>query len=199
VNKLFFIFFILPFFVSGCGYRFTPNTYEGERISLTIPYIQGDPSALLNNTLAASFSNSGRFRCIQGGGDFNLEVVMLSDLNDRIGYRYDRDDVTGSRKPNVLGVENRRHIVAQLTLYNARSGSVILGPIPIKAWVDYDYVDYGSPRDLNTLTPVGTVPTIQYSYGQLNTVEGAHDDASVYLYQKLADQIVGVVSDHLFR
>ena len=199
MNKPFFIFFILPFFLSGCGYRFTPTTYEGERISLTIPYIQGDPSALLNNTLVASFSNSGRFRCIQGGGDFNLEVVMLSDLNDRIGYRYDRDDVTGSRKPNVLGVENRRHIVAQLTLYNASSGSVIIGPIPIKAWVDYDYVDYGSPRDLNTQTPVGTVPTIQYSYGQLNTVEGAHDDASVYLYQKLSDQIVGVVSDHLFR
>ncbi len=199
VNKTCILGWICALLLFSCGYQFSPSTYEGEKISISIPYIQGDPSALFNNALASSLAQSGRFHCLQSGGDFTVEVVLLSDTNDRIGYRYDRDDVTGSRKPNVLGIENRRYIIAQVTVYDAHSAGIVLGPLPIKAFVDYDYVDYGSPRDLNTHTSNGMIPTIQYSYGQLNTVEGAHDDASVLIYQKLSDRIVDVISYQIFK
>jgi len=190
--------FAIATFFSSCGYHFTPSTYEGESVSISIPYIQGDPEALFNNELANVFSSSGRFTCVQSGGDLMLQVVILSDANNRVGYRYDRDTVTGARKPNILSIENRRNLTTQVTLYDAHSGEVLFGPVPIKASVDYDYVDYGSPDDLSTTTPYGTFPTIRYSYGQLNTVEGAHDDASPNLYRRISQKIVQSVINKLY-
>ena len=190
--------FALATLFSSCGYHFTPTTYEGEQVSITIPYIQGDPEALLNNELANVFARSGRFTCVQSGGDLMLQVVILSDANNRVGYRYDRDTVTGARKPNILSIENRRNITTQVTLFDAHSGEVLFGPIPIKASVDYDYVDSGSPDDLSTTTPYGTVSTIRYSYGQLNTVEGAHDDASPNLYRGISQRIMQSVINKLY-
>jgi len=183
---------------SSCGYHFTPSTYQGESVSISIPYIQGDPEAVLNDELANVLSSSGRFTCVQSGGDLMLQVVILSDANDRVGYRYDRDTVSGARKPNILSIENRRNLTTQVTLYDAHSGEVLFGPLPIKASVDYDYVDYGSPDDLSTTTPYGTVPTIRYSYGQLNTVEGAHDDASPNMYRGISQKIMQSIINKLF-
>lgn len=124
---------------------------------------------------------------------------MMSDSNDRVGYRYDRDRVSGRRRQNILGIENRRKVTARVTLYDSISGDVLFGPTPITAFVDYDYVDPGSPRDLNTTTPYGTVPTIRYSYGQLNTVEGAHDDAGPNLYGILSQKILEAIANQLFK
>lgn len=188
----------LVFLLSSCGYHFTPTSYEGDRVSISVPYIQGDPEAIFNNQLTSTLARSGRFDCVQSGGDFMLQVVILSDTNSKIGYRFDRDDVTGSRRQNILGVENRRTIVTQVTLYDAHSGDVLFGPVPITSYVDYDYVDPGSPRDLNTTAPSGAIPTIRYSYGQLNTVEGAHDDASTNVYQGLSQKIADSIINKIF-
>lgn len=185
-------FICLTFVVSSCGYHFSQSSSDSDlTYSISVPYIQGDPDAYLNNELASQLANSGRFHCVQSGGDFTLQVVLLSDTNERIGYRYDRDDVTGKRKSNILGIENRRNIIAEVTLFNASTSEVVYGPAKIKAWADYDYVDSGSPRDLNTfIAPGKTEPTIRFSLGQLDTVEGAHDDASLPAYRHLARQVV---------
>ncbi len=185
--------------LSSCGYHFTPSTYEGEQVSLSIPYIQGDPRAQLNNELVKAFAITGRFALRQSGGDFFLQVELMSDTNDRVGYRYDRDTSSGKRLKNILGVENRRNIVAKVTLYDSHSGDVLFGPTPIKAFVDYDYVDPGSPRDLDTFTPYGPFPSIRYSYGQLNTVEGSHDDSSSYIYAKMSQKIAECIVNQLFK
>lgn len=185
--------------LSSCGYQFTSSTFEGEQVTLSIPYIQGDPKAQLNNELVKAFASSGRFHCMQSGGDFFLQVELLSDSNDRIGYRYDRDTSSGKRLQNILAVENRRNLIAKVTLYDSHSGDVIFGPWPVKASADYDYADPGSPRDLDTITPYGPFPSIRYSYGQLNTVEGAHDDSSVNLYGKLSQTIVQSIVNQLFK
>lgn len=184
--------------LSSCGYHFTPTTYEGDRVSISVPYIQGDPEATLNNQLTSTLARSGRFDCVQSGGDFMLQVVILSDTNSKIGYRFDRDDVTGRRRQNILGIENRRSLVTQVTLYDSHSGDVLFGPVAVTSQVDYDYVDPGSPRDLNTTTSSGTIPTIRYSYGQLDTVEGAHDDASPPMYQGLSQKIVDSIIHRIF-
>lgn len=197
VNKaLFLTAFALV--LSSCGYHFTPTISEGERLSISIPYIQGDPEASLNNELTSALSRSGRFDCFQSGGDLMLQVVVLSDVNDKIGYRFDRDNVTGVRRQNILAIENRRSITAQVTLYDSHSGEVLFGPIPIKANIEYDYADPGSPRDLDTTASFGTIPTIRYSYGQLNTVEGGHDDASPNIYRGLSQKIVQSVINKIF-
>jgi hypothetical protein len=182
----------------SCGYHFTPSTFEGENVTLSVPYIQGDPKAQLNNEIVRAFTSSGRFTCVQSGGDFFLQVQLLSDTNDRIGYRYDRDTSSGRRLPNILAVENRRKVVANVTLYDSHSGDVVFGPLPITATSDYDYADPGSPRDLDTVTTSGPFPTIRYSYGQLNTIEGAHDDAGPNLYAHLSQKIMQCILNQLF-
>jgi hypothetical protein len=198
VNTKIFSTLILFLVLSSCGYKFTPEEYDGEKISISIPYIQGDPEANLNNELISTITKSGRFTYAQNSSDYFLQVLILSDTNDYIGYRYDRDKVSGARRQNILSIENRRIISSQVTLYNSRTRETVFGPLPIVATVDYDYVDYGSPRDLNTHTPNGTIPTIRYSYGQLDTVEGAHDDASRNVYKRLSQKILECISNSLF-
>jgi len=193
-----FLYSAFTLILSSCGYHFTPNVADGERLSVSIPYIQGDPEASFNNEITNALSKSGRFDCFQSGGDLMLQIVILSDGNGTVGYRFDRDTVTGARRQNVLAVENRRSIAAQVTLYDAHSGEVLFGPTPISASIDYDYADPGSPQDLNTTTSAGSISTIRYSYGQLNTVEGGHDDASPNIYRRLSQKIVESITNKIF-
>ena len=183
-----FILIIFAGSLFSCGYHFSQSP-EGEKMSITIPYIQGDPESELNNELVAAFSQSGYFKCVHSQAEYFLQVVILSDDNDRIGYRYDRDNSQGNREKNIISVENRRKIGAQVTLFNEKN-EVVFGPVPFNTCVDYDYADYGSPDDLETLVNGQKIPTIRYSYAQLNTIEGAHDDAGRYLYKKLSQMIL---------
>ncbi len=199
-NSCFFSIFIslgIIFSFSSCGYRFADTNSEKSPVSISVPYIQGDPTSALNDQLVSTLAETGYFTCPQSGGQFFLQVLILSDANDRIGFRYDRDSSSGARKPNILSIENRRNVTAQVTVYNTLSGDVVLGPLPISASVDYDYADYGSPRDLNTITSYGSMPTVRYSYGQLNTIEAAHDDSGTFLYKILSRKIVGFLMNRL--
>jgi hypothetical protein len=139
--------FLLLFMLSACGYRSLNSGFD-DTPSISVPYIQGDPDATLNNELVSQLSQSGQFHCVQSGGDLLLQVVLVGDTNERIGYRYDRDNTTNKLEKNLLGVENRRCVTAEVTVFNAHTEEVLLGPCLIKTSNDYDYVDSGSPREL---------------------------------------------------
>lgn len=176
--------------LTSCGYRYTSQ--EDSVRTISIPYILGDPDALLNNELVYQLSSSGEFSCLLSGGDFILQVVLLSDTKERIGFRYDRDNPSGSLEKNLLGVEDCRSIVAMVSLVERTSGKVILEPSEVRASVDYDYTDPGSPRDLLFAK---SEPIMPFSLGQLDSHEGAHDDAARPLFRQLSQKIVmGLVS-----
>ena len=172
-------------FLSSCGYHY--SSPSGGGASVSIPYIHGDSDAILNNELMYALASSGEFKVEQSGGKYLLKILLLSDVNDRVGFRYDRDNPDGHLEKNLLGVENRRTIEAEVSLIEVSSGKSIVSEQKVTASVVYDYTDPGSPRDLLFSEKD---PIIQFSLGQLDSYEGAFDDCSKSIYRQLSQKIV---------
>ena len=177
---------------ASCGYRYPSEEEITYSQTISIPYIAGDPDGILNNELTYQLSASGKFCPAQSRGDLILQVVILSDTHERIGFRYDRDNPSGDLEKNLLGVEDCRMVIAEVSVIERGSDKVILGPCEVRASVDYDYTDPGSPRDLLFAK---TQPIMPFSLGQLDSQEGAHDDSARPLFKILSQKIViGLVS-----
>lgn len=174
----------------ACGYHYEQATAEGSTVSISVPYIKGDPEGKLNAELIKALSSTGQFECVQSGGEWVLEASIVADSDDRIGYRFDRDPTTGHLRDNIVGTENRQTLTAVVSVVDANTREMIVGPEVVKASADYDYVDSNSIRDLTFLTPNGTFARVlDFSLGQLDSVEGAHDDSTVVAYRVLAQRI----------
>ena len=176
---------------TGCGYRFDGSQMEDGTVTISVPYIKGDLEGHLNAELVRALSNSGCFDCVQQGGELLLEATITGDGDDRIGYRFDRNPESGELRDNIVGTENRRTLIATVTVTHTSTHAVVLGPQTVKAYVDYDYVDSNSIRDLVFFNQEG-VPqkVLDFSLGQLDAVEGAEMDSSTLVYQRLAQKIV---------
>jgi hypothetical protein len=185
------LFLLCLLLAAGCGYHFDGARAEGDAVTISVPYIKGDLGGHLNTELVRALNNSGFFNCVQEGGDLILEASITAEGDDRIGYRFDRNPEKGTLRDNIVGTENRRSIVANVTLIEASTHATVLGPQSVKAQVDYDYVDSNSIRDLTFITQHG-VPekVLDFSLGQLDSVEGANDDTARLIYQQLAQKIV---------
>jgi hypothetical protein len=177
--------------VTGCGYHFDHSEREGRAISVSVPYIKGDLEGHLNAELIRALTHSGHFDCVQNGGELLLEVAIIGDGDDRIGYRFDRNPESGELRDNIVGTENRRTIIAVITLIDSYTHTTLLGPQTVKMHADYDYVDSNSIRDLTFIT-INGVPekVLDFSLGQLDSVDGAYDDTSTVIYRNLAQKIV---------
>lgn len=179
------------FLLSGCGYHFEGTEKQASTVTISVPYIKGDPEGELNKELIHALSSSGQFDCVHSGGMFILEAAIIADSDSRIGYRFDRNPTTGKLRDNIIGTENRRALSIEVKLINAYTQEIVAGPQLITAHADYDYVDSNSVRDLTFVGPHGSAQTvIQFSLGQLDSVEGAHDDSAKPIYQILAQKIV---------
>jgi hypothetical protein len=176
---------------SGCGYHFDGSETQGGAATISVPYIKGDLEGHLSTELVRALCNSGHFDCVQSGGELVLEASIIGDGDDRIGYRFDRNPSTGELRDNIVGTENRRTITAVVTLIDTYNNATVLGPQVVKAHADYDYVDSNSIRDL-VFTSTNGVPAkvLDFSLGQLDSVDGAHDDTSTLIYRSLAQKIV---------
>lgn len=178
-------------FLLGCGYHFEGSRAQGETVSISIPYIKGDREGQLNGEIAKALGSSGLFEYAQNGGELILQATIITDGDDRIGFRFDRNPTTGKRRDNIVGTENRRSISAQIALIDAQTQETVLGPQVVSAVADYDYVDSNSIRDLTFTEPNGTPQKVlDFSLGQLDSVEGGHDDTSLLIYRLLAQKIV---------
>jgi len=180
--------FALLFGLSACGYHFDQES----TIAVSIPYVVGDFEGELTDALIYALSNSPHFRYTNGQGDWTLKAKVVNTINDRIGYRYDRDPKSGKLRDNVMGIENRKAISVEITVVNTTTEKPILGPQILQASSDYDYVDSNSLQDLSFIDPATGVRTtsIAFSLGQLDSVGSAGEDAIYPIYRKLAQRIV---------
>jgi hypothetical protein len=183
--------FFCPLLLCGCGYHFDAGEREGRTVTISVPYIKGDLEGKLNAQLVHALSASGHFDCVQNGGELILEASITGDGDERIGFRFDRNPQSGELRDNIIGTENRRTIIAVVTVIDPSTHTAVLGPQTVKADADYDYVDSNSIRDLTFITNRG-IPekVLDFSLGQLDSVDGAHDDASTVIYRHLAQKIV---------
>lgn len=182
---------LLPFLLlcASCGYRFDPGS-EG-RSTISVPYVQGDNEGKLTDAIIRKLTESGAFEYQRSCGRLSLEVVIVGDSNDRIGFRHDVSDTSGKIRKNIIGIENRRTLTAQVSLIDPVAEEIVFGPHVVTASMDYDYVDENSLKDLSFVDSFGVRETsIQFSLGQLDAKDFAERDVLVPIYQRLAEKIV---------
>lgn len=182
------LFFIFLICLSSCGYQFQN---ADDRLTLSIPYVKGDQEGQLTNELIRQFAYSGFYDYVKADGNLILKVSILGDTTEKIGFRFDRNEFTGQLETNLQPTEDRRTVTAQVVLVNSATGEEIIGPYLVSAYSDYDYTDINSIRSLSFFTPSGRRETVlNFSLGQVDSIEGAQDDAVVPLYRHLAKKIV---------
>jgi hypothetical protein len=175
----------LAIFLQGCGYHTTD-----QQNTISVPFVKGDGNGQLTTEIIHALTATGHFEFRKSGGNLELQVAIISDTDDRIGYRYDRNPTTGKLRKNIIGVENRETITIEFKLVDGYTQEILHGPEILTASADYDYVDYNSIKDLTFIQPDGTPTTsIDFSLGQLDSIEGAHDDAQTPIFRKLAQKI----------
>lgn len=183
------------FFLTGCGYRWQPGSFEPDRYSITVPFIKGDEDGLFTNEVVRAIAASGvadiRFR----GGDYRLEISILQNSKETLGFRKDRQKVNGKTKRNMVACEARKNLSIEATLFRGESEEAVFGPYVLEADVDFDYVDGDSYQDLMFVDPHGASQAVlPFSLGQLESYEAAQDAAMRPLYSRLAQKIVDVIS-----
>ena len=189
------IFLFLLIGLCSCGYRFD-GVERSEIKSITVPYVKGDIDGQLTTELIRKLTVSGNFECVKSGGEWLLDIKLINQGTERIGYRYLRQHPSDKREKNLIGTENRTHIAAQVFVINSGNSEVILGPFVVQSEIDFDYVDPSSLSDLAFINSNGEKETsIQFSLGQLDSIEGAQDSSLNPVYGKLAQKIVdGIIA-----
>jgi hypothetical protein len=173
--------------LTGCGYHF-PD--KDEKISISIPYVKGDEEGKLTKELIKQISTSTPYEYVIEEGDLILKTVIIGSGNEQTGFRYDRKEISGKLERNLVVSENRRVITAEITLIDGMTHEILYGPIHVTGSADYDYSDVNSLPSLSFVTPSGKIESLlQFSLGQMDSVEGAEDDAALAAYRGLAKQI----------
>lgn len=174
--------------LTGCGYRIKQNS---EQTTVSIPFVKGDHEGQLVAELSRQLASSGHYTYVKEGGEYLLKVVILDDHSNRIGFRYDQSQFSGEVKKNLMADENRRQIEADVTLFRADTEEAIFGPVKVSAYSDFDYVYINSLETLSFINAQGQrEKVLTFSLGQLDSVEGAQDDALFAIYRSLAGKIV---------
>lgn len=165
---------------------------RGDKIAISVPYVINDYEGALTEALARAISRTANFRFTKEEGDWIINAKIIRTNNDRIGYRYDRDDESGKLRKNIIGTENRKEISVEVSVTDSTTGKLIAGPQIIKADAMYDYVDPNSLRDLSFIDPDNGKrrTSIAFSLGQLDSVGTAGEDAIYPIYRLLAQKIV---------
>jgi len=173
----------------GCGYRLaTLDTTH--RPTITVPYVEGDISGELTSALIHAIAKNTSFEPRVSHGRYRLDVTILSSVHNYIGFRYDRDEITGERIDRLQPDEERKTVKVEVQLVDTYSGKPILGPQIIEGRTDYDYVNSDVLSDLSFLNKAGRRESVlQFSLGQLDAVENAREAALTPLYERLASQI----------
>ncbi len=184
---------LLLILLSGCSYHWTPNFVGGDRPTLSVPFVDEDADGMLTAQLIAAISTSGIADVKSIGGHYTLQVVILNEETEKIGFRIDQQKVDGSLRKDLFASEARRSITAEVSLL--QGGEVVKGPFKISADAEYDYVDGDAIQDLTFVDSQGTLRTVlPFSLGQLEPSESAAKAASTPLYRKLSQKIVDVIS-----
>ena len=177
---------------AGCGYHFP---HKDEKVSISIPYVKGDEEGELTKELIKQISASTPYEYVREGGDLILKTVIIGSGSEQTGFRYDRKGISGKLERNLVVSENRRLITAEVTLIDGSTHEILYGPVHVTGSEDYDYSDVNSLPSLSFVSPSGKIESLlQFSLGQMDSTEGAQDDAAIASYRKLAKQIARSLS-----
>lgn len=177
---------------TGCDYRFEgEGTAITSGTTITVPYIKGDYKGMLTDEVIRQLAATGQFTPVQSDGVLLLKIKVLSNSNQKIGYRHHRDDTTGRIRKRLMPTEDRRTITAEVMLIDEITGTLLIGPEVVSASGEYDYVDPDSIRELEFIDAQGKEQIVlDFSLGQLDSIEGAQDNVVVPVFRALAQKII---------
>lgn len=186
----------LLFILSSCGYRAISSE---DRPTLSIPFVRGDEEGFLTAALISEMNQTGLYQYVGSQGDLELKISIVGNHEEVIGYRYDRKERSGDIEPNLMATENRRHAAAEVTLFRHGEEEPILGPLIVTASAEFDYIDVSTICELAFINPHGKPEkVINFSQGQLDSIEGAQDNALHPLYKQLAKKIAAAIQKYKF-
>lgn len=179
--------------LTSCGYQWSNETTLASKPSIYIPYIEGDEEGTLTSEVIAKIASSGIARIAKREAEYRLEVQMLSQQSDPIGWRRDPQKIKSKVRKNLTGCEERRSLEVEVAIFQGEY--LYYGPIKLACWVDYDYVDGDSFPDLTFVNQHGVLTVVlPFSLGQLESIESAQEAATIPLYRQLAQKIVDAIS-----
>lgn len=180
--------------LASCGYRFgeQDSVQRLQESSISIPYAVNDVDGQLTDELIKAFSSAG-FNYRPFHGTLELKVNIINQDNKALGWRFNRNP-EGKRNKDLIITEGRRHANAEVTLIDTLNDEVLLGPIIVQAEVDLDFYEPDNLQDVSFINSKGVRQTsISFSLGQLDSIEGAYDDAWTPLSRRLAKKILDLV------
>lgn len=176
------LFIILTLFLTGCGYQVGEGGSLAHYQTITIPFVDGDANGDMTAALVKEITRSGAFQYQCANGQLVLCVKILEVNDYNIGFRYDINKdckITNS----LIPTETRVYAIAEVAVTDACSGCTLLGPVEMKASVDFDH-DYYSSRDGVNI----------FSLGQLSDIDAARDAVYQPLYRELSEKIVDYIA-----
>lgn len=169
--------------LSSCGYHIGQGELQTRYSALTLPIIEGDETGLFTQELIYALSSSGSFHYVPCDGQGSLKVTLLRYDRKDIGFRWDRDTNNEILK-STIPAEERLTAIAEVTLFDSCTGSIITGPDQIRASVDFDHEYTSSRQQVN-----------QFSLGQVTDVDEARNAARAPLYRALSHKIVDYLTN----
>jgi hypothetical protein len=175
---------ILALSLTSCGYRAGIGDTLCAYRTISVPYVEGDWNGALTSEIVKDLSQTGRLAYRRDGGSLILNVTLLDVDDENIGFRHDRTTRRGKLKKEVIPIETRLIAVAEVEVVEACSGRIILGPVEIVAYADFDHDFTTSRNGINV-----------FSLGQVTDFDEARDAAYTPLNRQLARKIVDFVNN----
>ena len=187
-----FFFIILCFFLSSCGYHFRGN-YKPQ---IAIDYVKNDFDGRLTANLINQLSINGNFKYVLKNADYHLCVKTLSSHEKPIGFMHDRSN-DGEEKKNIKPTEGRETLLIEMSVMNDM-GKVVIGPMQLEAFEDFDYIQQDSLRELTFIDNNNQRQSVlNFSLGQLEANESAKMAAKKPLFEKISKKIVEILAAYL--
>ena len=178
--------------LTGCGYHAVASD---DIATISIPYVEGDNQGQFTAEIIRQMTNYDAYDFVRNEGDLILQVTLVGDQNDIVGFQYDRTIKKGKVERNLMPMENRKILTAEVTLTDSCSGEILLGPLKIAATADYDYIDVNSLKSVSFIDSHGKrEKVVNFSLGQLDSIEGAQDAVLTPVYRQLAQKIAAAVT-----
>jgi len=179
-------------FLVSCGYRPGLGDAQYCRSSITVPYVCGDRDGTFTAELIRELVGSGAYRYQDCSGDLILKARIMDRTDESIGFRYETDQF-GNVGKRLVASEDRAVLIAEISLVDGKTLSNLLGPVCIRAAVDYDFAPETSAEAFGFPLPTQTIT--RFSLGQLDFREAAAETVRTPLYRQLAKEIVDYISE----
>jgi hypothetical protein len=145
-------------------------------MTVYIPYVQGDSTGELTSRLVEAVSNQPGFR-VDESGNYLLRVSILNSREEKLGFRYDPKKLKKGEKDLILN-ETRAQTLAEVSLVDRYTNTVIGGPAYILGNIEYDHQENSIDNNINDL-----------SLGQLSDIDTAQDVTYIPQDRDLASKI----------